>query len=119
MERAVLKVFFFSTSSPPDTLPSTAPTSDVAREQHNSHKGGTREKHNFYKQKTIGTKHQLTFSRQTSCNENQTLMLHHARSPITPKKGKKVRSMSTITEKSLFVRNPGCLGSLAIRSSSP
>ena len=63
MERAVLKVFFLSTSPPPDTFPSTAPSSDVAREQHNSHKGGTREKHNSYKQKTIGTKRQLTVSK--------------------------------------------------------
>ena len=56
MERAVLKVFFLSTPPPPDTFPSTAPSLKVAREQHNSHKGGTREKHNSYKEKTIGTK---------------------------------------------------------------
>ena len=87
-ERAVLK-FFFSTPPHPDTFPSTVPSSDVAREQHNSHKGGTREKHNSYKQKTIGTKRQLTISRQTSCNDDQTLTLHHARIPITPKKGRR------------------------------
>ena len=56
MERAVLKIFFFSTPPPLNAFPSTAPSLDVAREQHNSHKGGTREKHNSYKQKTIGTK---------------------------------------------------------------
>ena len=90
MERAVLKVFFFfSASPPPDTFPSTAPSSDVSREQHNSHKGGTREKYNSYKQKTIGTKCQLTISRQTSCNDYQTLTLHHARIPITSKRGRR------------------------------
>ena len=80
---------FLSTPPPPNTFPSTAPSSDVAREQHNSHKGGTREKHNSYKQKTIGTKRQLTISKQTSCKDDQTLTLHHARIPITPKKGRR------------------------------
>ena len=42
MERAILKVFL-STPPPLDTFPSIAPSSDVAREQHNFHKGGTRE----------------------------------------------------------------------------
>ena len=49
MERAVLKKFS-STSPPSDTFPSTVPSLDIAREQHNSHKGGTRENHNSYKQ---------------------------------------------------------------------
>ena len=88
MERAVLK-FFLSTLPPPDAFPSTAPSSDIAREQHNSHKGGIREKHNSYKQKTIGTKRQITISRHTSCNDDQTLTLHRARIPITPKKGRR------------------------------
>ena len=90
MERAVLKVFL-STPPPPNTFPSTAPSSDVAREQHNSHKGGTRKKHNSYKQKTVGTKRQLTISRHTFYNDDQTLTLvfHHARIPITPKKGRR------------------------------
>ena len=48
MERAVLKVFL-STPPPPDTFPSTVPSLHIARKQHNSHKGGTREKHNSYK----------------------------------------------------------------------
>ena len=48
-ERAVLKVFS-STQPPPDTFPSIVPSLDIAREQHNSHKGGTKEKHNSYKQ---------------------------------------------------------------------
>ena len=48
-ESAVLKVFS-STPPPPDTSPSIVPSLDIAREQHNSHKGGTREKHNSYKQ---------------------------------------------------------------------
>ena len=49
MERAVLKVFS-STPPPPDTFPSTVPSLDIAKEQHKSDKGGTREKHNSYKQ---------------------------------------------------------------------
>ena len=80
---------FLSTLPPPVTFASTVPSSDVAKEQHNSHKGGTREKHNSYKQKTIETKRQLSISRQTSCNVDQTLTLHHARIPITPKKGRR------------------------------
>ena len=43
-----LKVFS-STPPPPDTFPSTVPSLGIAREQHNSHKGGTREKYNSYK----------------------------------------------------------------------
>ena len=43
-----LKVFP-STPPPPDTFPSTVSSLGIAREQHNSHKGGTREKHNSYK----------------------------------------------------------------------
>ena len=39
-----------STPPPPNTFPSTIPSLDIAMEQHNSHKGGTREKHNSYKQ---------------------------------------------------------------------
>ena len=38
-----LKVFS-STPPPPDMFPSTVPSLGIAREQHNSHKGGTREK---------------------------------------------------------------------------
>ena len=49
MEKAILKGFS-STPPPLDTFPSTVPSLDIAREQHNSHKGGTREKHNSYKQ---------------------------------------------------------------------
>ena len=109
MDRAVLKVFC-STPSPPHALPSIAPSSDVAREKHNSHKGGTREKHNSYKRKTIRTKRQLTISRQTSCNDNQTLTLHHAWIPITPKKGKNVRSMSTITRGVTICKKVRALG---------
>ena len=86
------KSFFLSTPPPPDTFPSTAPSSDIAREQHNSHKGGTREKHNSYKQKTIETKRQLTISKQTSCNDDQTLTLHYARIPITSKKGRRLEA---------------------------
>ena len=48
-EKAVLKVFS-SRPPPPDKFPSIVPSLDIAREQHNSHKGGTREKHNSYKQ---------------------------------------------------------------------
>ena len=48
MEKAVLKVFSI-TPPPLDTFPSTIPSLDIAKEQHNSHKGGTREKHNSYK----------------------------------------------------------------------
>ena len=48
-ERAVLKVFS-STPPPSDIFPSTVPSLDIAKEQHNSHKGETREKHNSYKQ---------------------------------------------------------------------
>ena len=47
-DKAVLKVFS-STQPPPDTFPSTVPSLGIARVQHNSHKGGTREKHNSYK----------------------------------------------------------------------
>ena len=47
-KRAVLKVFS-STPFPPDTFLSTVPSLGIAKEQHNSHKGGTREKHNSYK----------------------------------------------------------------------
>ena len=47
-EKVVLKVFS-STTPPSDTFPSTVPSLGIAREQHNSHKGGTREKHNSYK----------------------------------------------------------------------
>ena len=47
-EKAVLKVFS-TTPLPPDTFPSTVPSLEIAREQHNSHKGGTREKHNSFK----------------------------------------------------------------------
>ena len=47
-EKAVLKVFS-STPPPPDKFPSTVSSLDIAREQHNSHEGGTREKHNSYK----------------------------------------------------------------------
>ena len=43
-----LKVFS-SILPPPDTFPSTVPSLGIAREQHNSHKGGAREKHNSYK----------------------------------------------------------------------
>ena len=43
-----LKVFS-STPPPPDMFPSTVPSLGIVREQHNSHKGGTREKHNSYK----------------------------------------------------------------------
>ena len=43
-----LKVFS-STPPPLDTFPSTVPSLGIAREQHNSHKGGTREKYNSYK----------------------------------------------------------------------
>ena len=48
MEKAVLEVFS-STPPPPDMFPSTVPSLGIAREQHNSHKGGTRAKHNSYK----------------------------------------------------------------------
>ena len=48
-EKAVLKVFS-STPPPPDMFPSTVPSLDIAREQHNSRKGRNREKHNSYKQ---------------------------------------------------------------------
>ena len=48
-EIAVLKVFS-STPPPPGTFPGTVPSLNIAREQHNSHKGETREKHNSYKQ---------------------------------------------------------------------
>ena len=47
-EKAVLKVFS-STPPPPEMFPSTVPSLGIVREQHNSHKGGTREKHNSYK----------------------------------------------------------------------
>ena len=47
-ERAVLKVFS-STPPPPDTFLTTIPSLGMAREQHNFHRGGTREKHNSYK----------------------------------------------------------------------
>ena len=81
MERAILKVFFFSTPPPPDAFPSTAPSLDVAREQHNSHKGGTKEKHNSYKQMTIENKRQLTISRQPSCDDDQTVRRFKAWAP--------------------------------------
>ena len=48
MEKVVLKIYS-STPPPPDTFPSTIPSLGIAREQHNSHKGGTWEKHNSYK----------------------------------------------------------------------
>ena len=48
MEKAVLEVFS-STPPPPDTFPNIVPSLGIAREQHNSHEGGTREKHNPYK----------------------------------------------------------------------
>ena len=48
MEKAVLEVFS-STPPPPDTFPSTIPSLGIAREQYDTHKGGTREKHNSYK----------------------------------------------------------------------
>ena len=37
---------FFEYTPYPNTFPSIVPSLDIAREQHNSHKGGTREKHN-------------------------------------------------------------------------
>ena len=40
---------FSSTPPPPDTFPSTVPSLGITREQQNSHKGGTRKKHNSYK----------------------------------------------------------------------
>ena len=43
-----LKVFS-STPPPPNTFPSTVASLGIDREQHNSHNGGTREKHNSYK----------------------------------------------------------------------
>ena len=43
-----LKVFQ-STPPPPNMFPSTVPSMGIAREQHNSHKEETREKHNSYK----------------------------------------------------------------------
>ena len=91
MERAVLKVFS-STPPPPDTFPSTVPSLDIARKQHNSHKGETREKHNSYKQYTIRTKRRLTITRQTSHNDDQTLALHHARTLTMPKKGRRLEA---------------------------
>ena len=48
-EKAVLKVFSSKPTPPRNTFHSTIPSLGIAREQHNSHKGGTREKHNFYK----------------------------------------------------------------------
>ena len=48
-KKRYLKVFLCSTLPPSDTFPSTVPLLAIARERHNSHKGGTREKHNFYK----------------------------------------------------------------------
>ena len=48
-KRAILKVFS-STPPPPDTFPCTVPSLDIAREQYNSHKGGTREKRNSHEQ---------------------------------------------------------------------
>ena len=44
-----IKIFFQVHRPSPNTFPSTVPTLGIAREQHNSHKGGTREKHNSYK----------------------------------------------------------------------
>ena len=45
MKKAILEVFS-STLPPPDTFLSTVPSLGIAREQNNSHKEGTREKHN-------------------------------------------------------------------------
>ena len=47
-QRKMYLKFISSIPPPPDTFPSTVPSLGIAREQHNSHKGGTREKYNSY-----------------------------------------------------------------------
>ena len=69
-----------------DPVPSMGRT----REQHNSHKGGTREKHNSYKRQSIETKSGPAITRQTPCSDDQTLKLHHVRTPTLSKRGRRL-----------------------------
>ena len=63
---------------------------DRTREQHNSHKGGTREKHYSHKWKNVKTKRRPAPTKQTLHNADQTLKLHHVRTPILLKKGRRL-----------------------------
>ena len=57
--------------------------------------------------------------RRTPSEEDQALMLHHARIPVAPRKGKKVRCMSSIAKKSPFIRRPTHSENRTVVSNSP
>ena len=85
-----LKIFPLGIPPPPNMFLGPIPSMGRTREQNNSHKGGAREKHNFYKRQSIETKHQPAITRQTPCSDDQTLKLHHERTPTLWKRGRRL-----------------------------
>ena len=77
MEEVRLKIFPLSAPPPPNMFPSPVPSMSRTGEQHNSHKGGTREKHNSYKWQNVETERRPAISKQTPCSGDQTPKLHH------------------------------------------
>ena len=90
-------------------LPGPVPSMGRNREQHNSHKRGTREKHNSYKWQNVETKCRPATTKQIPRNGDQTLKLHHVRTPTLSKRGRRwERSITqTIEERRLFIKKPG------------
>ena len=90
MEEAGLKNIPSEHNASFEYVPSPIPSMGRTREQHNSHKGGTREKHNSYKWQNIETKRRPAITGQTLCSDDQTLKLHHVRTPTLPKRGRRL-----------------------------
>ena len=89
MEEAGLKNIPFKRVAPPNMFPGLVPSMGRTREQHNSHKGGTREKHSFYKWQNVETERRPPISKQTPHSGNQTPKLHHIRTPTLSKRGRR------------------------------
>ena len=92
MEESRLKNIPSECVAPPNIFPGLVPSMGRTREQHNSHKGGTREKHNSYKWQNVETKRRPTITKQTPRSGDQTLKLHHVRTPTLSKRGKRWRA---------------------------
>ena len=107
-----LKTFPLSAPPPLNTFPGPVPSMDRTREQRNSHKGGTREKHNSYKRQNVETERQPAITRQIPCSDDQTLKLHHVRTLTLSKEVEDwgLSMTQTFEERPSFIKKPGTLG---------
>ena len=69
-------------------FPGLVPSMGRTREQHNSHNGGIREKHNSYKWQNDETKCRPAITKQTPRRRDQTLKCHHVGTPTLSKRGR-------------------------------